>query len=672
MALNVISNYAANVAHRYLQQSDEAATRSLAKLSAGTRVLGARDDAASLAIATSIRSDLGGLRQASVNAGQASSMLQIADGAMGTVTDILVRAKTLAVQAASDQLTNTQREMIGVEFVALQDEVDRISQSTRFDGQTLLAGAAAGGKSSKVTATVSENNKNNQYATLAYEFNEGTAVFNTGSYSVLANIGGSNLKLDVTGADSAAELAAAINADAVFKQYFVASSELVNNNTATARLYLTSLTDNALTSFSVVNTSDLSSSVTGLSATAEKVGEAIVYDFSETKLTSNDKLSFTLGGATYDVNLSDVKNWSSQVGNVAAASGTADNLVAAQSKKVAFDLTGFLSTTGDTLSVSISNSTGTSIAYTTDFNSSSHSSVADVIDAFVTAHNTNTSASANGGVTLTREGNQLILTGTAGTDFTVGSVSAETAGATAVEVGGNLLQENKKTAAVGFDADGNFVRKNTTTVQSANTSVQLSTKETLDFLAAYINDSSSAPHTLGASVIASVTANNELVLTARGGTHGQQAEFGAGTFFATTSSQAFEVTFQIGAKNAEYERLTVNIANVSTESLGVDKDTVKITTAQNALNAIDSLNAALDSMAQNRADIGAQQNRLDFASANLAATIENQEAARSNLMDLDVAAEMSYFTGQQILQQAGVSMLAQANQMPQNLMRLFR
>ena len=118
MALNVISNYAANVAQRYLQRSDEAATRSVAKLSAGTRVLTARDDAASMAVATSIRSDIAGLKQAAVNTGQASSMLQIADGAMGTVTDILIRAKTLAVQAASDQLTNNQRGQVNVEFQA--------------------------------------------------------------------------------------------------------------------------------------------------------------------------------------------------------------------------------------------------------------------------------------------------------------------------------------------------------------------------------------------------------------------------------------------------------------------------------------------------------------------------------------------------------------------------
>ena len=73
-----------------------------------------------------------------------------------------------------------------------------------------------------------------------------------------------------------------------------------------------------------------------------------------------------------------------------------------------------------------------------------------------------------------------------------------------------------------------------------------------------------------------------------------------------------------------------------------------------------------------RANIGANQNRLQFATANLATVTENTEAARSQLLDLDVASEMSSFVSKQILVQAGVSMLAQANQLPQSLIKLFQ
>jgi flagellin len=140
MALNVVSNYAANVAQRYLQKADAEASRSVAKLAAGTRVLSAADDAASLAIGLSLKADVVSLKQAAVNVGQAAAAIQIAEGAMSTVSDILLRMKTLAVQSSSDQLASTQRAMLNSEFTALLSEVDRVASVTNFDGQSLTTG----------------------------------------------------------------------------------------------------------------------------------------------------------------------------------------------------------------------------------------------------------------------------------------------------------------------------------------------------------------------------------------------------------------------------------------------------------------------------------------------------------------------------------------------------
>ncbi len=143
MSLNVVSNYAANVAQRYLQKADAEATRSVSKLAAGTRVLSARDDAASMAVGMSLRADVAGLKQAASNVSQASSMIQIADGAMSTTGEILLRMKSLATQGASDQLDATQRGMLNTEFKELIDEVDRIAKVTNFDGKVLTSGTFA-------------------------------------------------------------------------------------------------------------------------------------------------------------------------------------------------------------------------------------------------------------------------------------------------------------------------------------------------------------------------------------------------------------------------------------------------------------------------------------------------------------------------------------------------
>src|SRR5690606_1899035 len=125
---------------RNLTASDSEMTRSLAKLSSGSRVVSARDDAAAMAIGSRISSEVAALKQANVNAGQASSMLQIADGAMANVSDILTRMKTLAVQASSGQISNTEREMLDTEYQSLLKEVDRISQDTEFNGNKLVGG----------------------------------------------------------------------------------------------------------------------------------------------------------------------------------------------------------------------------------------------------------------------------------------------------------------------------------------------------------------------------------------------------------------------------------------------------------------------------------------------------------------------------------------------------
>ena len=142
MALNIISNYAANVAHRYLANADAAATSSLAKLSSGTRVVSAKDDAASLAIGSRLNAEVQALKQANVNATQASSMLQIADGALSQIGDILTRAKVLAVQAGSGQLSSTERGILDQEYQQLLSEIDRISGNTLFNGVSLLSGTA--------------------------------------------------------------------------------------------------------------------------------------------------------------------------------------------------------------------------------------------------------------------------------------------------------------------------------------------------------------------------------------------------------------------------------------------------------------------------------------------------------------------------------------------------
>jgi len=130
-------------------------------------------------------------------------------------------------------------------------------------------------------------------------------------------------------------------------------------------------------------------------------------------------------------------------------------------------------------------------------------------------------------------------------------------------------------------------------------------------------------------------------------------------------------TFKVGTGNSTTaDDITVSVNGVGTTSLSVNGG--DILTKSNSDTASVAVANAINDIGTYRATIGASQNRLQFAAANLATTTENTEAARSQLLDLDVASEMSVFTSKQILVQAGVAMLAQANNLPQNLLRLFQ
>ncbi len=391
MALNIISNYAANVAHRNLSNSDEMATRSLAKLSSGTRVVSARDDAASMAIGARLNSQVEALKTATVNVGQANSMLQIADGGMATINDVLTRMKTLAVQSASGNLSDTERGFLNDEFQALDLEITRVAASTAFNGKQLLSGQNAWGVDPGAVGT-------------NIEAADGIAGFN-------------------------------VNDDATF--------------------------------------------------------------------TSND----------------------------------------------------------DTISISFDN--------------------------------------ANNIMTLTNTDNANF---SQSVDLTALSVATIPTGSTAnVEFGdlGITLTLNSEFA---FGTD--------------------------------------------------ITANNTFDVVDQPGAD-------------------VSLDFQIGSGNsAAVDRLTFDLTAVSSAALGVGA--LNVDTQVNAQAAIAGIDTAIDTLQAARSNVGVGQNRLDFAAQNLASSQENNEAARSVLMDLDVAAEMTKFTSKQILVQSGVAMLAQANQMPQNLLRLLQ
>ncbi|MBN1380238.1 MAG: flagellin [Deltaproteobacteria bacterium] len=133
------------------------------------------------------------------------------------------------------------------------------------------------------------------------------------------------------------------------------------------------------------------------------------------------------------------------------------------------------------------------------------------------------------------------------------------------------------------------------------------------------------------------------------------------------STAAFQIGYENDSVNSQ---LGVTIDAITSSTLGLAAN--NINTAAKALAALTTIDNAIETLASSRAEIGAYQNRLTYASANLSITLENFTAAESTIRDVDMAAEMTTFTKNQILIQAGTSMLAQANMSPQQVLSLFQ
>ena len=141
MGLRIQNNIAALNTHRQMQISDLALSKSLERLSSGFRINRAADDAAGLAVSMKFRAQIGSLRQASRNASEGNSLLQVAEGGADQISNILSRMKELATQAASANTSTSDRANIASEVNTLELEIDRIANSTRYGSSTLIDGS---------------------------------------------------------------------------------------------------------------------------------------------------------------------------------------------------------------------------------------------------------------------------------------------------------------------------------------------------------------------------------------------------------------------------------------------------------------------------------------------------------------------------------------------------
>lgn len=143
MGLRINTNTAALHSQFHLRNTNSGVSKIMERLSSGHRINTSGDDAAGLAVSEKMRADIRGLKQVDRNSQDGISLTQIAEGSLAQISNMLIRLRELGVQSASDTINDSQRQLMAQEYNQVLAEIDRIADSTEFNGTKLLNGSAS-------------------------------------------------------------------------------------------------------------------------------------------------------------------------------------------------------------------------------------------------------------------------------------------------------------------------------------------------------------------------------------------------------------------------------------------------------------------------------------------------------------------------------------------------
>jgi flagellin len=623
-------------AQRQLDKSQRAQNQAMERLSSGLRVNSAKDDAAGLSIATGMESQTRGLNQAIRNANDGISMAQTAEGAMDEMTNIMQRMRELAVQSANDTNSSSNRASIQKEVDQLYSELDRIANTTQFNGVVLLNGSS-GQTNLQIGANAGESLSFSIDAVTTKDLNlnavSGLGELNGGRIDSNVAITANSITINGVAMSAAAKMDAqametAINAKKGLTGV-TANAYNVLNGTGNQNGVTSGLTINTISLGATASMQDLvnqiNQEVPGVVASIDKQGGL--------SLTNDTGAAITVGSGA-------------QIGLVDGTYGGYLSLSSADGSEIK---TGIMSSTGTTADLQA-----------IGFNASSGSD--DVKGGSVLT----TAVVANDGIKI--NGIELgAVTGTSAADkaFAINALRDQTG------VEASAKTEVKLSMSLPLPAAAS-----NSTINGVNLT-GLGGATTVDSAVSIINN-------LGiAGVVASADETGKLVLTSQSGQDIKLAD-AATAFSGGTVTYAGEITLK--GQNGRDVVITSNASDQAAQasalhklgltSQGGDETAVgiglSVLTAVNASNTIERIDDALNKISDSRSGLGAVQNRLTSTISNLANVSQNTAAAKSRIMDADFAAETSMMSKAQVLQQAGTAMLAQANASNQSVLSLLK
>lgn len=564
MPNSINTNIAAYFAQANISTAANQAAYAVSRLSSGNRIVLASDDVAALAIGTSLATQVSALRTAQTNAAQGNSLLQVADGALAQIQNILQRQKAIALQAGSGSLTDTDRGFLNQEFQALSTQIDNLTRSTTFNGVNLIDGSLSG-----ANPIVSENDATTTNTTVT----------------------GFTAQTGITAVDFAP------------------------NGTGTF----------GDTTFY----GDLSTGVFDVNFTG----------------TPDFVVSYTLNGAIYSGVVTD-----------ATATGTTMTLTNGEGD-ITFTLAADIS---GTYAVSAVGATALEVALTNAFAAATAFSERTIQNANITVG----AEEVEGTAIEAEDTNGTLLEGVDGNDVLIRSEFWDGANAPTIAnfqvIGDNgvgikfSVEIDGKTYITGSLIDA------TDLADSAN--ITAGSGAILRFF--LDGDSTANPNEVFQIDLATASGavqnidvdTDENVAAFLNDLNGIFGRTGGG------------LTFQLGT--SAQDTVGVSIASANTAAIFVGAS-LSVDSQVNAETASAAVTVAIATVTALRSGVGALESQFAFASAALQTSVQNQDAARSQLLETDIATESTNFATQQVKLQAGISVLAQANQQLQALLKLI-
>lgn len=671
---------AMNTYTQYTNNNSKIAS-SVGKLSSGSAINTAADNATGLAISEKMRAQIRGLNKAQTNAQDAISLIQTAEGALGSSTEILQRMRELAVQSSSDTNENEiDRTALQDEFNQLQKELDDIAKNTTFNKKSLLDGSLATETKNLGTTGLANSGMTIDLGNAAagdYNFSVSTKLESAavaGKAPTTAELvkDGSSTYFSGTYASTATKEVAFDN---------VKESSLLNGNYSLSATYADPTNDHGDGQIKVTATGDNGQTFEAI-ITADTLA-GLTADNSELAIKfnaeANDAFTVNLSlksGITASENNFDTLASNISKLNVSVSGGVTQrdaqygvyaNLTGAESVKLESGMSSVTFDNGvkvnfDTLtasSVDTSNKAATAgdmthTAVTAATGASGLSVTYSNFTAFDDSSITNSLAAATQDFAIT--------TGTNAISASIGGVSYEAA----VSAGDLTALSMVTTDAAGLTKDL------TLTFNDASGKAAF-TMDVTTTRSAATDGNNSATNVSLANLAQGATADGLV----SGAGHNYTKIFGAGTdadlAVSTASNFAVEatnnagLTFQVGANQGD--SMVINIDKMDANYLGVASSSVA--TKEGAQSAIKAVDSAINQVSSQRAYLGAIQNRLDYKISNLETSTENLTSAESQIRDVDMAKEMTAFTNANILNQAATAMLAQANSLPQGVLSLI-